>query len=157
MKSMLINVREERLEHMVLESFLVTNESLITHRRRYRAFLQMQTVLDLLLTDETNPRSLAFQIDRLQRNLARLPRPRGAKKLSADEKFALEVATQLRLADTGTLARASGADSYRRLLDLTAFIESRLMQISEALTQAYFSHAQGARQLVPTRRKAIGK
>jgi len=154
MKSLLIPARDELLEHMILESFLSTHESLITHRRRYRSYLQMQTVLDVLLLDETNPRALAYQLERLQNNLERLPRPQLNKKFSAEEKFALEATTQLRLADVQSLGRISPEEGYKRLFDLITFVESRLMSISETLNHFYFSHSQGARQLMPTRRKS---
>lgn len=154
MKSLLVPAsRDDALEHMILESFLSTHESLITHRRRYRSYLQMQTALDVLLVDETNPRALAFQLERLQRNLARLPRPRLDKKLSAEERLALDAATQLKLADLPALARAVPGEGYRKLAELIALIESRLMAVSDTLNHFYFSHAQGARQLAPTRRK----
>ncbi len=156
MKSMLVPAYDDLLEHMILESFLSSHESLITHRRRYRSYLQMQTALDVLLVDETNPRSLAFQIERLQRNLTRMPRPRLDKKLSSEEKLALEAATQLKLADPVSLARSTPGEGYKKLSDLIGFIESRLMSISETLNHFYFSHAQGARQLAPTRRKGGG-
>ena len=154
MKALLVPEYDELLEHMILESFLSTHESLITHRRRYRSYLQMQTALDVLLIDETNPRSLAYQLERLQRNLARLPRPRLDKKLSAEEKFVLEATTQLKLVDAPSLARATPTEVYAKLAALITFIEERLMSISETLNHFYFSHAQGARQLMPTRRKS---
>lgn len=154
MKSLLLVTHDEVLEHMVLESFLSTHESLITHRRRYRAYLQLQTVLEVVLVDETNPRSLAYQLERLQRNLSRLPRQRLNKKLSDEEKLVLEAATQLKLADPVTLSRTSGAEGFKRLSELINVIENRLMQASELLNQVYFSHAMGACQLMPTKRKA---
>jgi uncharacterized alpha-E superfamily protein len=154
MKSMLVPSYEDLLEHLVLESFLSTHESLITHRRRYRSYLQLQTVLEVLLVDETNPRSLAYQLDRLQRNIARMPRPRLGKRISAEEKLALEAATQLKLADPATLARRPAGEINTRLLDLLSFIEDRLMRVTDVLNQTYFTHIQGARQLMPTRRKS---
>ena len=154
MKSLMIPNRDELLEHMILESMLSTHESLITHRRRYRSYLQMQTVLDVLLSDETNPRSLAYQLERLQRNLARLPRPRLGMKLSVEEKLVLEATTQLRLIDLQAIAKATPDAGHQKLLELITFIEGRLMTASETLNHFYFSHAQGARQLMPTRRKA---
>lgn len=154
MKATLLTQHPEALEHLVLESFLSIHESLITHRRRYRSYLQMQTVLEVVLTDETNPRALAYQIDRLQRNLSRLPRQRINRKLSEEEKFTLEAATQLKLCDVVSLGRATAGEGYTRLSELITFVESKLMRVSEVLSQVYFSHAQGSRQLVPTRRKS---
>src|SRR6266404_4482777 len=54
----------------------------MTYRRRYFAQPQWPTVLDLLLTDETNPRSLLFQINALAEHAARLPRPTGRRRLA---------------------------------------------------------------------------
>ncbi|HMP89613.1 MAG TPA: circularly permuted type 2 ATP-grasp protein [Kiritimatiellia bacterium] len=153
MKSLLVPQRDDLLQHMILESLLATHESLITHRRRYRSYLQLQTTLDVLLIDETNPRALAYQLERLQRDLGRMPRPRLATKFSAEEKLVLEATTQLRLVDLPSITKPSAENGYQKLLELLLFIESRLMSTSETLNHFYFSHAQGPRQLIPTRRK----
>ncbi len=49
----------------LLESVLTAAESIITYRRRYRSRAQLETVLELLLLDAGNPRSLAYQLERL--------------------------------------------------------------------------------------------
>ena len=46
----------------------------MTYRRRYQGSLQTSAVLDLLLADETNPRSLAFQFAALSDDVNHLPR-----------------------------------------------------------------------------------
>ena len=52
----------------------------MTYRRRYLGMLQADPVLDLLLADETNPRSLAYQLVALFReNWSSSPRPRLAR------------------------------------------------------------------------------
>ena len=56
-----------------LEALLEVAESAITYRRRYGGELQAVPALDLLLTDETNPRSLAFQLVALDEHVAHLP------------------------------------------------------------------------------------
>ncbi len=150
-KSLLITGYEEMLEHMVLESFLSTHESLITHRRRYRSYLQMESVLQVVVMDEGNPRSLSFQLDRLRRNLERLPRRRLDRRMSAEERIGLEMSTRLKLVDTRELSRLDPDGGYQNLLELTNFIEERLMMLSETLNQYYFSHTQGAQQLAPLR------
>ena len=48
------------------EVVLAANESLVTYRRRYRSDVVLDAVVDLLIADDTNPRSLAFQLDRLR-------------------------------------------------------------------------------------------
>lgn len=52
-------------ESVILESVLMASESIITYRRRYRSRARVSTGLDLMLLDAANPRSLAFQVERL--------------------------------------------------------------------------------------------
>ncbi|MCU1361091.1 MAG: hypothetical protein JWN99_2380, partial [Ilumatobacteraceae bacterium] len=54
------------------ESVLSTNESLVAYRRRYRSDVELTAVVDLLVHDDSNPRSLAFQLDRLREHIASL-------------------------------------------------------------------------------------
>ena len=49
----------------------------MTYRTRYYTTLQPVAVLDVLMTDETNPRSLVFQLNRLVDQYQRLPRASG--------------------------------------------------------------------------------
>ncbi len=60
---------------LVLESVLITAESVITYRRRQRTGLA--AVLELLITDPDNPRSIAYQADRLRQDVAHVPGPDG--------------------------------------------------------------------------------
>ena len=52
-------------DSLVIESVLTAAESIVTYRRRYRSQAQVETLLDLLVLDVTNPRSLAYQVERL--------------------------------------------------------------------------------------------
>ncbi len=67
-------VTTETPEAPLLEALLEVAESSMTYRRRYRSALQTAPVLDLLLADETNPRSLAFQLAALASHVGNLPR-----------------------------------------------------------------------------------
>src|SRR5439155_1168894 len=60
-------------ESLLLESVLTTAESIITYRRRYRSHAHLATMLDLLLLDPDNPRSLAHQLDLLLEDVRALP------------------------------------------------------------------------------------
>ena len=61
-----------------LEALLEIADSSITYRSRYLTSLQTDLVLDLLLADEANPRSMAFQLARLREHV----RPASAKPLA---------------------------------------------------------------------------
>jgi hypothetical protein len=93
-------------ESLMLESVLTAAESIITYRRRYRSHAHLETMLDLLLLDPDNPRSLSHQLDLLLEDVRALPVASGGPRVSEAEKHALETSTILRLADTAVLARS---------------------------------------------------
>jgi uncharacterized circularly permuted ATP-grasp superfamily protein/uncharacterized alpha-E superfamily protein len=57
----------------VLDTVLEACESLVAYRRRYRSDAVLSSVLDLLVSDDTNPRSVQFQLDRLRDHVYALP------------------------------------------------------------------------------------
>ena len=74
-------------------------DSTLTYRTRYRLAPQRGPVLDLLLLDETNPRSLAFQIEALSRHVEQLPRTTQRPYWTVEERTILDLMTRLRLTD----------------------------------------------------------
>ena len=60
-----------------LECLLEVADSSMTYRTRYYTTLQPLAVLDVLMADETNPRSLDFQIGHLADLYRKLPRHSG--------------------------------------------------------------------------------
>lgn len=152
LRSTLVSQHEPLVEYLLLEAVIATCESLMTYRRRYRAHLQLQTVLELLLLDGANPRSLAYQLEHLQQHIAKLPRERSTYRLSEEERVLLEASSRLHLSNLTALAQvAPGTTRYQELDELLAHLGQLLAQTSNILTQTYFSHAQGPQQLVPTR------
>ena len=139
----------ESVEYLLLDATLRATENVITYRRRYRSHLQLETVLDLLLHDASNPRSLTYQLDCLQTHIALLPRPKAAYRLSEEERLVLDASTRLRLVDTAELAATNG-DHYTRqtLDDFLADLSTLLSQLSPILTNAYFTHVQVPHQLL---------
>jgi uncharacterized alpha-E superfamily protein len=59
------------------EVLLASCESLVAYRRRYRSDVEVRAVLELLVLDDANPRSLAFQVDRLREHTTSLVWPDG--------------------------------------------------------------------------------
>ncbi len=131
----------EAVEYLLLDATLRTTENVITYRRRYRSRLQLQTVLDLLLLDKTNPRSLTYQLDRLQTHIAELPRQMRAYRLSKEERVILDASTRLQLVNTASLTRTD-EDTREALDDFLAELFLLLGQLSPILTQYYFTHVQ---------------
>lgn len=88
---------------LLLESVLVTCESVITYRRRYRSRAQLATVLELLLLDHANPRSLQWQLDRLLDVLPQLTGRGDDGRLSPVEEAIHTARSALRSADVDEL------------------------------------------------------
>lgn len=142
-RSSLVAVQDEWIEDLLLESVLAAAESLITYRSRYRAALHFPTVLELLLLDEDNPRSLLYQLKRLQEQIRVLPREKLGYRLSEEEQLILEALTQLQLSNTVDLAERSEHTTQRNGLEkLLVRLAQILVDISDVLTHTYFSHSQ---------------
>ncbi len=150
-RSSLVAVKDDWIEDLLLESVLAASESLITYRSRYRSALHFPTVLELLLLDEGNPRSLLYQLKRLEEQIRALPREKLGYRLSEEEQLILEALTQLQLSNTLDLAEHAEHTTQRRGLEkLLVRLAQILVDISDVLTQTYFSHVQRPQQLTTT-------
>lgn len=69
----LVPVHDPEADAVMIESYLLAGESSVTYRRRYRSVFMARDAVDLMFFDETNPRSLIYQLTRLRSDLARLP------------------------------------------------------------------------------------
>jgi uncharacterized circularly permuted ATP-grasp superfamily protein/uncharacterized alpha-E superfamily protein len=122
-----------------LEALLEIYDSIMTYRARYRTAFQLAPVMDLLLVDESNPRSLAYQFSRLADHVAHLPRQSDRRFASPEERMALEMLTAVRLVDlTGLGCDAGGAPQA----PLAAFLESmetRLKDFAQQISAHYLS------------------
>jgi uncharacterized circularly permuted ATP-grasp superfamily protein/uncharacterized alpha-E superfamily protein len=139
--------RAAEREAALLEAVLEAADSGMTYRRRYLNRLEAAPVLDLLLTDETNPRSVIFQVNSLVEHIAGLPRAEGSSAVrTVEQRISLELRAELQLADVEALAPArSGARD-----ELAAALERwgrSLPALSDSLSASYLSHAAQSRQL----------
>jgi uncharacterized alpha-E superfamily protein len=124
----------------LLESVLEVADSTITYRSRYNLMPHLMAVYDLVILDDTNPRSVLFQLNQLQQHFEKLPAHGAYPIPTPDERLLLETATRVRLLDPRELGGRSGhADSETlRTLD---FLLKTLPRVSEILAVNYFSHS----------------
>lgn len=131
------------------ELLLAITDSVMTYRRRYRVRIEAGAVLDLLLHDESNPRSIGYQIVRLQEQVSSLPVRGDSPRRSAEERILLEAVTALRLTDIESLAlptpKSNRRDTLRALLER---LYNLLLGLSDAISHAYFDHVETPQQLV---------
>lgn len=143
-------VDSKSADRPLLEALLETSDSLMTYRSRYRANLKFAAVLDLLVTDESNPRSLAFQLQALEQHTSKLPRSGDdAPGADAETRLALSMAHAVRMVDVTQLAEAHELGQPEPLARLLDEIGSALPALSEAISLKYLVHAGAPRQLSP--------
>jgi uncharacterized circularly permuted ATP-grasp superfamily protein/uncharacterized alpha-E superfamily protein len=133
-------------EGPLLEALLEVADSSMTYRRRYLATLQVEPVVDLLLTDETNPRSVLFQILALLSHIDALPREAGAMA-SALEKTALRASADLKLLEVREVAQVGATGERSALVALLDRLVELFPALSNAISSAYLTHAAMSRQL----------
>jgi len=134
-------------EARTLEALLEIADSIITYRTRYLGALEPAPVLDLLLTDESNPRSIAFQLVALEDHVVRLPGSKRSPRLSEEAGTVLRTLTNVRLADVHTLVVRAGKDERAQLAALLAEIELAAPSFAENLTRRYLTHSPPSRSL----------
>jgi uncharacterized circularly permuted ATP-grasp superfamily protein/uncharacterized alpha-E superfamily protein len=148
LRATVTDARGTATDSLLLESVLTAAESIITYRRRYRSHGQLETLLDMLLLDEGNPRSLAFTLAQLTLDLDALPVGSTDRRLREDQRLLLRASTCVRLADTAELAR-EGEEGHRPSLDaFLAELHERLRETADAVDRAHFLHLLPQRSLV---------
>ena len=125
-----------------LEFLLEVADSSVTYRSRYYTTLQPLAVLDVLMADETNPRSLDFQLDHLVELYQKLPRhdPADLQAMQSALKTLRSIDLQgiTFLASNKKMASQPGLKHLERFL---ADLEQLLPKWSNDLSSQYFSHA----------------
>ncbi|HMB72769.1 MAG TPA: alpha-E domain-containing protein, partial [Gammaproteobacteria bacterium] len=137
-----------------LDLLLELADSTMTYLGRYHAEAQLARVLDLLLVDETNPRSVAFQIASIEGHLAQLQRASGDGLLGPDMRITTELLSRVRLADVVELSDSVSRFGTRIQLDrLCRDTEKGVDTLSDYVTRQYFSHSAPRRVLSVDRRR----
>jgi uncharacterized alpha-E superfamily protein len=134
-------------EGALLEALLEIADSSMTFRRRYLSTLQAAPVLDLLLADESNPRSLAYQLVCLNDDVNHLPHDTPHAGRGPEQRLALSLLTALQLADIDRLAAVSAKSTRPHLEELLAHLEADLPVLSDRITHHFLSHLQTSRHL----------
>ncbi|WP_243218442.1 circularly permuted type 2 ATP-grasp protein [Methylobacter sp. S3L5C] len=149
LRSTLALQHEDALQNQVLEAVLVSTDSLTIYQRRYRSFIQLPMVLELLLLDETHPRSVAYQLHQLCVHVEALPRCKGNSHLSKEERLILKAYTDLRLCNVLELTQTTENKAiYIDFEKLLANTTDLLWKFAEVIADAYFSHSQTSELMI---------
>jgi uncharacterized alpha-E superfamily protein len=132
---------EPDTDPVLLEAVLEIVDSSLTYRRRYMTHLETHAVADLLLADETNPRSVAFQLSLIDLHLGALPHDTAHPDRSHDQRLLLKVRTSIQLADFVELCSVPPGREREEFHVFLSGVKDQIGQLSEAIAQLYFSHA----------------
>jgi len=129
----------EQVEYNLQQSVLMSNEGLVNYRYKYRRPLQNLLVIDLLIFDPNNPRSLIYQVVRLKSYLQHLPQHGDRQAPAEYERLIVEADKLLRQADKMALAVSDG-ETYNNLESFLSDLYDLLAGIPGALSKAFFKH-----------------
>ena len=116
-----------------LDVMLELCDSQIPYRQRYVMVAARSPVIDLVALDPSNPRSVFFQLDRIETHLATLPGAGADGRLTPAQQVAAGIATPLRTTEAAQFDDA-----------LLVTTEDKLMQLSELVTRTYLTLANWA-------------
>ena len=138
-------------EGKALEAILRVADSLMTYRSRYLAAVHRATTLDLLLTDETNPRSLAYQLLAIADQIAKLPHGQGQPLGTPEERITSSVVHSIRMLEVEDLSALRTGAEPTKLQRILLRIADQLPKLSELVSHRYLIHAGRPQQMAEGR------
>lgn len=125
-------------EDFLLPNLLNFADCTITYRRRYLTNLWPVGVMDLLVSDPTNPRSLAFQAQEIRSSIQLLPHHRHDAMHPIDRQ-SLALFSTVNLAYPQELAAANETGEREQLRGFLQTALGQLYAISDLINSHYFS------------------
>ncbi|WP_336084916.1 circularly permuted type 2 ATP-grasp protein [Nocardia sp. SSK8] len=129
LKSTLTQVNAPEVETVVADAVLAATESAVSYRRRHRGSAHVAALAGLLLFDAGNPRSLVYQLDRLEADFQALPGGSGATR---SQRLLADAQRMLRRVDPAELENTDAAGVRTELVELLEGVHLRLRKLSES-------------------------
>ncbi len=130
---------EGELDKASFQLLLNINDIRITYRRRYQGRIDLESVLDILIFDITNPRSFAFQIEEISRCIKVLP-AKEDNQMFPEDRAVLKLITEFKMQDINILFK-----SKEPLIAVSAWMETMhdlLRELSDSVSMRYFNYAE---------------
>lgn len=131
------------VDREVLNAVLAASESAVTHRRRYRGYVRPAGVLELMLLDRDNPRSLVFCLGELRQHLAAQPASTGSTR---PERLLGDLDSELERTDIAALV-AIGGVGRPNLESYLAATAATVARLGEAIHEQHFATGPAPRPL----------
>lgn len=127
----------------MLKALLEVIDCRMTYRSRYLDNLQQNAVLDLCITDETCPRSIASQLIALADHVDELPHDFSTPLRSSEKRTVMAAVHRVRMIPPELLA----TKDPKVIIELVDDIAQHLKTLSELLTRKYLLHSGQPRQI----------
>jgi uncharacterized alpha-E superfamily protein len=132
---------EEADNPSLLEALLDVADSTLTYRSRYSLMPNIAAVYDLVLLDDTNPRSLIFQLLQLVKHFEKLPRESQNALPSVGQRILIESVARVRLLDPRELLHRAEAWHESETGNVIRDSLEALPRLAEAIAVSYFAHS----------------
>lgn len=134
----------------LLMALLTAMDVAITYRRRSRQRAGVELGLELVMLDPNNPRSLLFQLERLQQHLVELPGMiSGSSTLEEEELVLLDAVSRLQLTRLPQLLATT--DGKRTSMEeLLTQLDTLLQNFNTLISDKHFDHRSDNQQLLAT-------
>jgi uncharacterized circularly permuted ATP-grasp superfamily protein/uncharacterized alpha-E superfamily protein len=143
--------QDEASEAVSLTFALEIADSILTYRSRYLFAPSLPLVIDLLLADDTNPRSMVYQLAAISEHLSALPKSPDQPVHAEERRLILDLLTRSQLADAYELAKAQPNGQRESFKTLFTAMVTELPLLSEAITRRYFSLTEDEMTRINTR------
>lgn len=143
-------------ERPLLEAILRVTDSLMTYRSRYLLELQPAAVIDLLINDDINPRSIGYQVEQIAQLIDELPTDHADCGLGDDQLKAESLRHRVRMSDPSELATLSATKGRQSLRELLESLIKDLPELSDAITARYLIHTAGSQTLTGHSQESSG-
>ena len=124
---------------LLYEPLLDICDSVITYRLRHFSEMRLGGILDLLLLEPENPRSMVFQLLALEAAAAHLPEEPSPEGIAKARRRISAMSVRLRAMEVDETEPAP-LESVTALLGHLAEIADGMQELSDLLTKVYFSH-----------------
>lgn len=128
-------------EPEALAALLEIADSVMTYRSRYASRFQLANVLDLMICDESNPRSIAYQVVECVEHVTELGLGVPNESGPAGEGLERALLKDIRSADVIRIAAQYECAARRPLNSLLDRIDTILPELSDWVSHRYFFHS----------------
>ncbi|OIR06563.1 hypothetical protein GALL_111680 [mine drainage metagenome] len=142
LRSSFSSAQDEGTENLLIESLLDTSDNLICYRQHYRSSIELPSFIELLMLDKNNPRSLVYQVNRIQEHIAKLPSKHTNTQLSLEERLILEASSLLDLTNLNDIIKTSDGSIREKFDQTLSRLYYLLVTLSDSVTATYFQHGQ---------------